>query len=99
MHPNIMCKRSVLVHWFTGPVCSLNPVSRAPVSGLKEFPQTGGFSMRERRELPSWTPGQSIIPANMRTSHWQNTVIIIFLGIVIFYAKNLLITICEIDFQ
>lgn len=47
----------------TGPVCSLKPVSRAPVRGLKEFPQTGGLSIRERNELPSWLPGQSIIPA------------------------------------
>lgn len=46
----------------TGPVCSLKPVSRAPVRGLKEFPQTGGLSIRERNELPSWLPGQSIIP-------------------------------------
>lgn len=37
----------------TGPVCSLKPVSRAPVSGLKEFPHTGGLSIRERNELPS----------------------------------------------
>lgn len=47
----------------TGPVCSLKPVSRAPVRGLKEFPHTGGLSIRERKELPSWVPGQSIIPA------------------------------------
>lgn len=47
----------------TGPVCSLKPVSRAPVSGLKEFPHTGGLSIRERNELPSCVPGQSIIPA------------------------------------
>lgn len=37
-------------------------MSKAPVRGLKEFPQTGGLSMRERNELPSWLPGQSIIP-------------------------------------
>lgn len=37
----------------TGPVCSLKPVRRAPVNGLKEFPHTGGLSIRERNELPS----------------------------------------------
>lgn len=37
-------------------------MSKAPVRGLKEFPHTGGLSMRERNELPSWLPGQSIIP-------------------------------------
>lgn len=37
----------------TGPVCSLKPVSRAPVSGLNEFPHTGGLSIKERNELPS----------------------------------------------
>lgn len=44
-------------------MCSLKPVSRAPVRGLKEFPHTGGLSIRDRNELPSWLPGQSIIPA------------------------------------
>lgn len=54
----------------TGPVCNRKPVSRAPVRGLKEFPQTGGLSMRERSELPSWVPGQSIMPAAQhKTEH------------------------------
>jgi hypothetical protein len=48
----------------TGPVCSLKPVRLAPVRGLKELPHTGGFSIRERNELPSWVPGQSIIPTD-----------------------------------
>lgn len=47
-------------------------MSRAPVRGLKEFPQTGGLSMRERNELPSWLPGQSIMPAGQTTKGNQH---------------------------
>lgn len=53
----------------TGPVCSRKPVSMAPVRGLKEFPQTGGFSINERRELPSWEPRVSIMPGGEQRSH------------------------------
>lgn len=55
-----LCQTNAL----TGPVCSLKPVSMAPVRGLKELLHTGGFSMRERRELLSWMPGLSIIPGS-----------------------------------
>ena len=44
-------------------------MSSAPVRGLKEFPHTGGFSIRERSELPSCAPGQSIIPTARRRDH------------------------------
>lgn len=50
-------------------------MSKAPVRGLKEFPQTGGLSMRERNELPSWLPGQSIIPVAQTRKEkrkWRN---------------------------
>lgn len=37
-------------------------MSMVPVRGVKELPQMGGFSMRERRLLLSWEPGRSIMP-------------------------------------
>lgn len=45
------CKENTVS--LTGPVCSRNPVSMVPVRGLKELLHTGGFSIRERKELPS----------------------------------------------
>lgn len=48
-----LCLKRALHVIVTGPVCNLKPVSKAPVSGLKEFPDTGGLSMRDRSELPS----------------------------------------------
>lgn len=56
-------------------------MSKAPVRGLKEFPQTGGLSMRERNELPSWLPGQSIIPVAQTRKEkrkWGNMLEIFF---------------------
>lgn len=46
----------------TGPAWRRKPVSMVPVRGVKELPQMGGFSMRERRLLLSWEPGRSIMP-------------------------------------
>lgn len=46
----------------TGPAWRRNPVSMVLVRGVKELPQIGGFSMRERRLLLSCEPGRSIMP-------------------------------------
>lgn len=47
------------------PGCKRNPASCTLVRGRISFPQMGGFSITERRELLSWLPGASIIPGRL----------------------------------